>query len=87
MRVLTYNIHGWKGSDGRIDVPRLARVIKSSQADVVALNEVFHPFVPQGVTRPALDLLAEDLGMTAAFGVALTPNDAFAPRLRMAMPC
>ncbi len=79
MRVLTYNIHGWKGSDGRVDLPRLARVIKSSQADVVALNEVFHPFVPLGVTRPALDLLAEDLGMTAAFGVALTPNDAFAP--------
>ena len=79
MRVLTYNIHGWKGTDGRIDVPRLARVIASSQADVVALNEVFHPLVPQGASRPALDLLAEALGMTAAFGVALTPNDAFAP--------
>ena len=79
MRVLTYNIHGWKGIDGRIDVSRLARVIASSQADVVALNEVFHPLVPQGARRPALDLLAEALGMTVAFGVALTPSDAFAP--------
>lgn len=79
MRVLTYNIHGWKGTDGQIDVPRLARVIASSQADIVALNEVFHPLVPQGVSRPALDLLAETVGMTVAFGVALTPNDAFAP--------
>ena len=79
MRVLTYNIHGWKGTDGQIDVPRLARVIASSQADIVALNEVFHPLVPPGISRSALDLLAETLGMTVAFGVALTPNDAFAP--------
>lgn len=79
MRMLTYNIHGWKGLDGRIDVDRLVRVIRASQADVVALNEVFHPLVPPGASRPALDLLAEALGMTAAFGVAITPNDAFAP--------
>lgn len=79
MRVLTYNIHGWKGTDGKLDVLRLARIIESSQADVVALNEVFHPLVPPGASRPALDLLAERLRMTAAFGVALTPSDAFAP--------
>ena len=24
MRMLTYNIHGWQGSDGRVDVARLA---------------------------------------------------------------
>lgn len=79
MRVLTYNIHGWRDAHGQIDVARLARVTQASQADVVALNEVFHPLVPPGEARPALDLLAEALGMRYAFGVALTPRFAFAP--------
>lgn len=79
MRVLTYNIHGWRGVDGRIDVARLARIIDASQADVVGLNEVFHPFTPEGADRPALDELAAALGMEAAFGVALAPQFAFAP--------
>ena len=79
VRVLTYNIHGWRDAHGQIDVARLTRIIQASQADIVALNEVFHPLVPPGETRPALDLLAEALGMSYAFGVALTPQFAFAP--------
>jgi endonuclease/exonuclease/phosphatase family metal-dependent hydrolase len=79
VRVLTYNIHGWRDAAGKIDVARLARIIDASQADIVALNEVFHPLVPPGETRPALDLLADALGMAPAFGVALTPQFAFAP--------
>lgn len=79
MRVLTYNIHGWRDAGGQIDAARLARIIRASRADIVALNEVFHPLTPPGQTRPALDLLADELGMTAAFGVALTPQFAFAP--------
>lgn len=79
MKVLTYNIHGWRGVDGRIDVARLARIIAASQADVVGLNEVFHPLTTEGADRPALDTLAEALGMAVAFGAALTPQFAFAP--------
>lgn len=79
MRVLTYNIHGWRDAHGQCDVERLARIIQASQADIVALNEVFHPLTPPGERRPALDLLAEAVGMEAVFGVALTPQFAFAP--------
>lgn len=79
MRVLTYNIHGWRDAHGAIDVERLVRIIQASQADIVALNEVFHPFAPPGETQPALALLAQALGMEYAFGVALTPQFAFAP--------
>jgi endonuclease/exonuclease/phosphatase family metal-dependent hydrolase len=79
LRVLTYNIHGWRDAYEQIDVARLARIVAASQADIVALNEVFHPLAPPGETRPALDLLAEMLGMEVAFGVALTPQFAFAP--------
>ncbi len=79
MRVLTYNIHGWRGSDGQIDVPRLGRIIQASAADVVGLNEVYHPLVPPGQTLAALESLASALDMDMAFGVALTPQFAFAP--------
>lgn len=79
MRVLTYNIHGWRGQDNRFDVPRLARIIRESGAGLIALNEVFHPLVHSGSEQPALDQLAEMLGMTYAFGPALTPQLAFAP--------
>lgn len=77
MRFLTYNIHGWKGSDNLIDVARLARIIAASQASVVGLNEVFHPLLPPGESRPALERLADLLGMDFAFGMALTPPLAF----------
>ena len=38
--VLTYNIHHGEGRDGRLDLIRIAEVIRSSGADLVALQEV-----------------------------------------------
>lgn len=40
VRVLSYNIHHAEGLDGKIDLPRIAGVIKSVDPDVVALQEV-----------------------------------------------
>lgn len=80
MRIMTYNIHGWKGMDGQVDLARLARVIARADVDIVGLNEVFHPFVPPGEKRPALEQLADDLGLAYAFGPALMPQFAFAPQ-------
>ncbi|MCH7814190.1 MAG: endonuclease/exonuclease/phosphatase family protein, partial [Planctomycetes bacterium] len=39
-RVLTYNIHHAEGVDGRIDLERIAAVIRRAEADLVALQEV-----------------------------------------------
>jgi endonuclease/exonuclease/phosphatase family metal-dependent hydrolase len=39
-RVMTYNIHHGEGVDGRVDLPRIADLIKREQADIVALQEV-----------------------------------------------
>lgn len=39
-RVLTYNIHHGEGMDGVIDLDRIAKVIRESNADLVALQEV-----------------------------------------------
>src|SRR3990172_3828554 len=40
VRVLTYNIHHGEGTDGRIDLARIAAVIQRLAPDVVALQEV-----------------------------------------------
>jgi len=40
LRVLCYNIHHAAGVDRKLDVPRIARVIKSVKPDLVALQEV-----------------------------------------------
>ncbi|HMP06433.1 MAG TPA: endonuclease/exonuclease/phosphatase family protein, partial [Lacipirellulaceae bacterium] len=39
-RVMTYNIHSCLGVDGKLSFARIARVIASARADVVALQEV-----------------------------------------------
>jgi endonuclease/exonuclease/phosphatase family metal-dependent hydrolase len=40
IRVLTYNIHHGEGTDGLLDLARIAAIIKSAQPDLVALQEV-----------------------------------------------
>jgi endonuclease/exonuclease/phosphatase family metal-dependent hydrolase len=66
VKVLTYNVHGWQAPDGELNVDLVAEVILRSGADVVGLNEVFHP-LPAG-ELPALARLAERLDMRFAFG-------------------
>jgi endonuclease/exonuclease/phosphatase family metal-dependent hydrolase len=39
-RVMTFNIHHGEGLDGKVDLPRIAEVIRREQADLVALQEV-----------------------------------------------
>jgi len=40
IRILTYNVHGCSGSDGRISPRRIARILRESGADVVAIQEL-----------------------------------------------
>jgi endonuclease/exonuclease/phosphatase family metal-dependent hydrolase len=66
LRVMTYNIHHGEGLDGKVDLARIAELIKREQADIVALQEV-----DKGVARTARRDLAAELvaltGMTAVF--------------------
>lgn len=66
LRVLTYNIHHGEGMDGRVDLERIAGVIRQADADLVALQEV-----DRGVERTArVDQpaqLAALTGMQAVF--------------------
>lgn len=39
-KIMTYNIHGCVGMDKKLDIPRIAEVIRKQQVDFVCLNEV-----------------------------------------------
>ena len=72
MKVLTYNIHGWLTPEGAPNLDLLAEVILASGADIIGLNEVFHPYPT--AAGPALDQLARRLGMNSAFGPTIAAN-------------
>ena len=40
LRVMSYNIHHGEGMDGKVDLPRLAGVIRAESPDLVSLQEV-----------------------------------------------
>lgn len=42
LRLMTYNVHGCRGMDGRYSVERIARVIARERPDVVCLQELDH---------------------------------------------
>ncbi len=66
VRVLTYNIHHGEGVDGRVDLERIAGVIRRAEADLVALQEVDRGVGRSGrVDQPAR--LAALTGMQVVF--------------------
>jgi endonuclease/exonuclease/phosphatase family metal-dependent hydrolase len=75
LRVLSWNVHGCVGSDGRFDPERVARVIEERRPDVVLLQEVgdlrgVHPPIDQAT------VVAELLGMESAVGITV-PSEPF----------
>ena len=70
VRVLSYNIQHGMGADGRIDLPRLAAVMKATNPDIIALQEVDQATERSGGVKQ-LDELARLLGMHAEFGKAI----------------
>lgn len=72
MNILTFNIHHGKGTDGKLNLERIARVIEESRADVVALNEVDKHYSRRSGYIDQLDWLAKRLEMNGVFGAAVT---------------
>jgi endonuclease/exonuclease/phosphatase family metal-dependent hydrolase len=66
LRVMTYNIHHGEGTDGKVDIDRIAGVINAENPDLVALQEV-----DKGVARTQRQdfpsALAKSTGMTCLF--------------------
>ncbi|MCC6161857.1 MAG: endonuclease/exonuclease/phosphatase family protein [Acidobacteria bacterium] len=67
LRVLTFNIHHAEGMDGRLDVERIAQVIRDSKADIVGLQEVDRGVERTG-RRDLLKEIADLTGMRFSFG-------------------
>jgi endonuclease/exonuclease/phosphatase family metal-dependent hydrolase len=65
LRIATYNVHRCRGLDGRTRPDRIAAVIRSIDADVVALQEVFGAG-PRGGGH------AEELGAALGMGWVMT---------------
>jgi endonuclease/exonuclease/phosphatase family metal-dependent hydrolase len=70
LRVLTYNIHHAAGTDGKLDLERIAKVIQSAKPELVALQEVDRATKRSGGVDQ-LARLAELTGMHSAYGRAL----------------
>lgn len=64
VRVMTYNVHSCRGSDGVVAPKRIADVIRHWAPDVVALQEVVRS---DRADRDQLALLAAETGMEAHF--------------------
>lgn len=68
--LVSYNIHGCRGTDGRHDPWRTARVLEALGANLYALQEVdSHPEVEHGLDR--IDFLARTTGLKAIRGPTL----------------
>lgn len=68
MRILSWNIHGMRGRDGRADPERVALVIEETRADVAGLQEVGALGGPGELLDPA-GTLARLTGLAQAFGL------------------
>ncbi len=66
MRILAYNVHGWRTADEQPNRDGVAAVIAASGADIIGLNEVFHRAA--GDAETPLAELAGRLGMCYVFG-------------------
>lgn len=67
LRILTFNIHHGEGMDGRLDLERIAAVIRESRADIVGLQEVDRG-VERTARRDIVKELADLTGLHYAFG-------------------
>ncbi len=70
LRVMTYNIHYAEGTDGRLDVDRIAAVIRAENPDIVCLQEV-----DQGTERTGR------LDTPALLGAALDMRPFYGPNV------
>jgi endonuclease/exonuclease/phosphatase family metal-dependent hydrolase len=70
VRILSYNIRHGQGLDGRVDLARIATVVRRLNADIVALQEVDQGCSRSGEVHQA-DELGRMLSMAHVFGKTL----------------
>jgi endonuclease/exonuclease/phosphatase family metal-dependent hydrolase len=74
LRLMTYNIRHGRGVDGRVDLGRIAEVIRERSPDVVTLQEVDYGRTRSGIIDQS-DQLARRLGMEARFAPCMDHDE------------
>ncbi|MBN1672060.1 MAG: hypothetical protein JXR37_13560 [Kiritimatiellae bacterium] len=74
LSLLSYNIRHGRGMDDRVDLQRIAAVIRSVQADIAALQEV-DGLQPRSGGIDQAEALARATGMAAVWGPAIQHAD------------
>jgi endonuclease/exonuclease/phosphatase family metal-dependent hydrolase len=86
-RILTYNVHRCLGTDGRISPARIAEVIASCDADIVALQELDVSRARTGGVDQAR-LIADELRMHLHFHPAVrVMEELYGDAILTARPC
>jgi endonuclease/exonuclease/phosphatase family metal-dependent hydrolase len=67
LRVMTFNIHHCRGTDGIVKMDRIAKLIEGVSPDFVGLNEIDRSFHTRTEYADQLQYFSEHLGMEAAF--------------------
>jgi endonuclease/exonuclease/phosphatase family metal-dependent hydrolase len=76
LKIMTYNVHGCVGMDGKLSVSRIAEVISQYEPDVVALQELDVGRRRSGKEDQAM-LIAEHLDMDHHFHAAMRVEEEF----------
>jgi endonuclease/exonuclease/phosphatase family metal-dependent hydrolase len=71
IRIMTFNIHHGKGTDGLVQIQRIADVIRQIRPDIIGLNEVDQTFHARSDFIDQPKQLAVQLGMEYAFAPAI----------------
>lgn len=66
LRIMTYNVHGCRGMDGKTLPKRIARSIERFEPDIVALQEIDHGR-PRSRHDDQSEIIAAELGMHVSF--------------------
>ena len=71
LTLLSYNVHGGVGTDGVLDLGRIAEVVAGTGAEVVALQEVDRHLRAQSRYEDQAGILAQRLGMHLAYAACV----------------
>ncbi|MES2695712.1 MAG: endonuclease/exonuclease/phosphatase family protein [Verrucomicrobiota bacterium] len=74
LRLMTYNVHGCSGMDGRVSPRRVASVIRGQMPDIVALQEMDFGRRRSRAEDQA-SIIARELGMEAVFCPTVTRGE------------
>ncbi len=79
VKVMTYNIRHGEGTDDKLELKRIAQVIRETGAELIGLNEVDNNFGRRSDFADQAKSLAGELGMNYVYGPALVRGDAGKP--------